>query len=101
MRERERERERERGKLPVWVGCLYHFAGPDAENIKCTLITYTRTDGQTNKQRGLSVDIVIILMTFMNTVESSIFVVDQCSWISWVTLSHEFTFTPTICNINY
>jgi hypothetical protein len=30
------------------------------------------------------------------TVESSLFVGDQCSWISWVTLTHKFT-SPQTC----
>ena len=64
-------------------------------------------DRQTDRQRGLSVDIVLLLTHInehcgiINVRGRSMFVVDQCSWISWVTLSHEFTFTPTICNINY
>ena len=41
---------------------------------------------------------VVCCNNVLVTVESSLFVGDQCSWISWVTLTHEFT-SPRTCFI--
>ena len=55
------------GKLPVWVGCLYRFAGPDAKNIKM-YIDKLHQDRQTDGQRGLSLDIVMESSMFVDFV---------------------------------
>jgi hypothetical protein len=37
----------------------------------------------------------VAVTLYIATVESSLFVGDQCSWISWATLTHEFTSPQT------